>query len=50
MAFSRLPPAVVAPTARTSVMMTINENVGARRKLRKDCRAPRHSASHMREV
>ena len=30
--------------------MTINEKVGARRKLRKECRTSRRSASHMREL
>src|SRR5215207_6287175 len=29
--------------------MTINENAGARRKLRKECRTSRRSASHMGE-
>ena len=50
MAFSRLPTAVVAPTAKTRVIMTIDEKEGARRKLRKAWRMSRRSASHMREV
>src|SRR5262249_16314759 len=49
-ALSRLPTATVAPTASANVTMTINEKVGARRKLRRECRTSRRSASHMREI
>ena len=44
-----LPTAAVAPTASVSVTMTIDENVGARRRLRNECQTSRRSASHMRE-
>src|SRR3954470_14220573 len=47
-ALSRLPTAVVAPIATVSVTMTIKEKVGARRKLRMECRTSRPRTSHMR--
>src|SRR3982750_2215594 len=47
-ALSRLPTAVVAPIATISVTTTIKEKVGARRRLRKECRTSRRRASHMR--
>ena len=49
-ALSRLPTAVVTPIASASVTTTIKENVGVRRKLRKECRTSRQRASHTSEV